>query len=147
MTYSVEYLLLGCLVCFEIMLFIFYCWVFRVLCVSQVVLLVKNPSASAGDIRDLGLILGSGRSPGGGHHSPLQYSCLEDPMGRGAWWATVHGVAKSLTQLKWLNTHAGDLCVFWITVLRRVFCSLWLVFFLSWQCLLESRGFFFFFFF
>ena len=45
-----------------------------------------------------------GRSPGGGHGNPLQYSCLENPMDRGAWRATVHGVAKSLTRLKWLST-------------------------------------------
>ena len=48
---------------------------------------------------DLGLIPRLGRSPGGGHGNSLQYSCLEKPMGRGAWWATVHGVAKSQTQL------------------------------------------------
>ena len=58
---------------------------------SQLALVVKNPPASAGDVRDLGLIPGSGRSPGGGHGNPLQYSCLENPMDRGAWWATVHG--------------------------------------------------------
>ena len=52
----------------------------------------KNPPA--GDIRDLGSIPGSGRSPGGGHGGPLQYSCLENPMDRGAWRATVHGVAE-----------------------------------------------------
>ena len=57
------------------------------------VLLVKKLSASAGDIRDLGSMPGSGRSPGGGRGNPLQYSCLENPMDRGAWWATVHGVA------------------------------------------------------
>ena len=48
---------------------------------------------------DLGLIPGSGRSPGEGNGNPLQYSCLENPMDRGAWWATVHGVAKSQTRL------------------------------------------------
>ena len=48
---------------------------------------------------DLGSILGLGRSSGGGHGNPLQYSCLEDPMDRGVWWATVHGVAKSRTRL------------------------------------------------
>ena len=63
------------------------------------VLVVKNLLASAGDIRDMGLIPGSGRSPGGGHGNPLQYSCLENPMGRGAWQATVHEVAKTRTQL------------------------------------------------
>ena len=61
--------------------------------------MVKNPPANAGDTRDLGLISGLGRSPGGGHGNPLQYSCLESPMGRGAWRATVHGVAESQTRL------------------------------------------------
>ena len=64
---------------------------------SQVVLVVKNPPANAGDIRDAGLIPGSGRSPGGGRGSPLQCSCLENPMDRGAWWATVHWVIKNWT--------------------------------------------------
>ena len=59
--------------------------------------MVKNPPANAGDIRDVGLILGSEKSPGEGHGKPLQYSCLENPMDRGAWQATVHGVTKSLT--------------------------------------------------
>ena len=54
---------------------------------------------SACNATDLGLIPGLGGSPGGGHGSPLQYSCLENPMGRGAWGATVHGVTKSRTQL------------------------------------------------
>ena len=51
----------------------------------------------AGDIRNSTSSPGSGRSPGGGHGNPLQYSCLENPMDRGAWWATVHGVTKSQT--------------------------------------------------
>ena len=51
-------------------------------------------------LRDMGLIAGSGRSPGGGHSNPLQYSCLENPMDRGSWRATVHGLAKSWTWLK-----------------------------------------------
>ena len=59
--------------------------------VSQVALVVKKPPANAGDIRDTGSIPGSGRSPGGGHRNPLQYSCLENPMDRGAWQAAVHG--------------------------------------------------------
>ena len=62
---------------------------------SQVALVVKNLPISAGDLKDAGSILGSGRSPGGGHGNPLQYSCLENPMDRGAWQATVHGVAKN----------------------------------------------------
>ena len=53
--------------------------------------------ASAGDARDVGLIPESGRSPEGGNGNPFQYSCLENPTDRGAWWATVHGVAKSQT--------------------------------------------------
>ena len=61
---------------------------------SQVALGVKNLSANEGDIRDAGLVPGSGRSPGGGHGNPLQYSCLENPMDGGAWQATVRGVAK-----------------------------------------------------
>ena len=73
--------------------------------VSQVVLAAKNPSVSAGDVRDLGLIPGSGRSPTGGHGNPLQHSCLGNPMDRGAWWATVHRVTKSWTQLKRLSPH------------------------------------------
>ena len=64
---------------------------------SQVALVVKSPPASARDVRDMDLIPGLGRSPGGGHGNPLQYSCLENPMDRGAWWATVHGIAKSWT--------------------------------------------------
>ena len=57
--------------------------------------MVKNPLAIAGDIRDTGLIPESGRSPGGGRGNPLQYSGLENPMDRSAWWATVHEVSKS----------------------------------------------------
>ena len=60
---------------------------------------VKNPPANAGDTRDTGLIPGSKRSPGEGNDNPFQYSCLENFMDRGAWQATVHGVAKSQTQL------------------------------------------------
>jgi len=55
----------------------------------------KNPPANAGDARDSGSIFGSGRSPEAGSGNPLQYSCLGNPMDRGAWWATVHGVSKS----------------------------------------------------
>ena len=60
---------------------------------SQVVLVVKNPPANAGDVKDSDLIFGWEKSPGGGNGNPLQYSCLENPMDRGAWQATVHGVA------------------------------------------------------
>ena len=72
---------------------------------SQVVLVVKNPPSTAGDIRDLGSVSGSARSPGGGHGNLLQYSCLENPMDRGACWAMAHRVAKSRTRLKWLDIH------------------------------------------
>ena len=63
------------------------------------VLLVKNPPINAGSLRDAGSISGLRRSPGGGHGNPLQYSCLENPVDRGAWRATVHGVTKSQTRL------------------------------------------------
>ena len=64
---------------------------------SQVALVVKNLLANAGDIRGMGLIPGSGTSPGGGHGNRLLYSCLKNPMDRGVWWATVHKVTKSQT--------------------------------------------------
>ena len=85
-------------------------WIFGNACLipkaSQVVLVVKNLPANAGDEREVNSIPGSGRSPGGGHGNPLQYSCLENPMGRGAWQATVHGVARSQTQLNQLSMHS-----------------------------------------
>ena len=62
---------------------------------SQVALVVKKPPANERDTRDLGSFPGSERSPGERHGNPLQYSCLENPMDRGAWWATVHRVAES----------------------------------------------------
>ena len=61
------------------------------LCACQVEQVVKNLAANAGDIRDTGSILGSGRSPIGGHGNPLQYSCLGNPIDREAWRATFHG--------------------------------------------------------
>ena len=65
----------------------------------QVVLMVKNPSANAEDARDAGLTPGLGRSPGLRNGNPFQYSCLENPMDKGPWQASVHGVAKSWTRL------------------------------------------------
>ena len=65
--------------------------------------MVKNPPANAGDIRDAGSIPRSGGSTGGGNGNPLQYACLENPMDRGAWWATVHRVVKNQTRLKQLS--------------------------------------------
>ena len=65
---------------------------------------VKYPPANAGDTKDMGLVPGLGRSPRVGNLNPLQYSCLENSMDRGDWWATVHGLAKSQTQLS-THTH------------------------------------------
>ena len=76
---------------------------------SQVALAVKTPPANAGDVRDAGSMSGSGRSPGGQNGNPLQYSCLENPMDRGAWRAIVHKVAKSRTQLNRQCMHASPL--------------------------------------
>ena len=73
---------------------------------SQVALVVKNLPATARDTRNTSSVSGSGRSPAGGHGNPLQYTCLENPTDRGAWWATVHRVAKSQTWLKRLSMHA-----------------------------------------
>ena len=73
--------------------------------------MVKNPPANAGNIRDTGSIPGWGRSPGGGHGNPLQYSCLEKPIDRGAWQATVHRVAQSWTRLKRLSKTAAYDCL------------------------------------
>ena len=72
---------------------------------SQVALVVKNSLTNAGDARDLGQIPGSGRSPGGEHGNPLQYSRLENPMDRGACWAIVLATAKNQTLVKQLSTH------------------------------------------
>ena len=76
---------------------------------SQVALVVKNLAANAGDLRHAGSIPGSGRSPGGRNGNPLQYSCLENPMDRGAWGATVHRVVQSQTRLKQLSTQHADI--------------------------------------
>ena len=79
----------------------------QVLGASQVALEVKNLPAKSGDRRNVGLIPGSGRSPGERHGNPLQYSCLENPRDRGAWWAAVYGVEQSRTQLKQLSSSSG----------------------------------------
>ena len=71
----------------------------------QVALVVKNPPGNAGEVRHVCSISELGRSPGEGNGNPLQSSCLENHMDRGAWWATVHGVAKSQTQLKLLSMY------------------------------------------
>ena len=72
---------------------------------SQVMLVIKNPLANAGDIRDTGSIPGSGSFPGERQGNPLQYPCLENSMDSGAWQATVDGVTKSQTRLKRLSMH------------------------------------------
>ena len=84
----------------------FSCCRIQALWASQLVLVVKNPPANAGDARDPGSAPGSGRSPGGRHGNPLQYSCLENSADRGAWRATVHRVTKNQTPLEEFNTHA-----------------------------------------
>ena len=76
---------------------------------GYVALVVKTPHASAGDVRDAGLIPGSRRSLGGGHGNPLQYPCLKNPMDRGDWRVIVHRVAKSQTRLKQLSIYAKEL--------------------------------------
>ena len=68
---------------------------------------VKNLPASAGDAGDTGSVPGTGKTPGGGNDNPFQYSCLGNPMDRGAWWATVHTVAKSQTQLRTARSIPG----------------------------------------
>ena len=77
--------------------------IWAILWASQVVLVEKNPPANVGD---RSLTPGTGRSPGGGYSNPLQYSCLENPLNRGALWARVRRVAKSRTQLKQFSMHA-----------------------------------------
>ena len=64
----------------------------------------KKSTYNAGDLRDTGSMPGSGRSPGGGNGNPLQHSCLRNPIGRGAWWATVHGVTKKSDTTEHLST-------------------------------------------
>ena len=77
----------------------------HVLWASQVALVVKNLPVNAGDLRDVGLTPGLGRSPGEGDGNPLQYLALRIPIDRGAWWATIHEVTKSQTRLKQFSTY------------------------------------------
>ena len=77
---------------------------------SQMALVIKNPTASAGDAGDVCLIPGSGRSPGGGHGNPFLYSCLGNPMDRGAWQATVRGIAE-LETTEQLDTHKSQVAL------------------------------------
>ena len=87
---------------------------------SQVTLVIKNLPANVGDIRDVGLIPGSGKSPGEGNGNPLQYSCLENPMDRGAWRATVHSIIRSQTQLKQLSTDLPKISVAFLAEMDRI---------------------------
>ena len=82
---------------------------------SQVALVVKNLPANPGDIRDADANSGLGRCPGRGHGNSLQYSCLENPMDREAWQATVHNITKNQTWLKRLSMHACMHCFFRLT--------------------------------
>ena len=77
----------------------------------QVVLVVKNPPANAGDTGDSGSIPGWGKYSAGGHGNPLRYSCLENSTDKGAQWAIIHGVAKSQTHLKQLSMQQAHTCV------------------------------------
>ena len=76
-------------------------------CMFNMALVIKNPPANAGDIREVGSIPESGRSAKEGKGNPLQYSCLENPMDRGVWWAAVHEVAQSRTRLKQVSSSSG----------------------------------------
>ena len=78
---------------------------------SPLALVVKNPPANAGNIRDVGSIPELERSPGERHGNSLWYTCLENPVDRGAWWAVVYRVTKSQTRLKQLSMHAGAHCL------------------------------------
>ena len=81
--------------------------------------MVNNLPVNAGDVRGTCFIPGSGRYQGGGHGNPLQYSCLENPMDRGAWQATVHRVTQSQTQLKQLSRHTL-LLLYYIYNLQKI---------------------------
>ena len=89
---------------------------------SQEALVVKNLPVNTGDVRDLGSIPGLGRSSGGGHGHPVQYRWLESPVDRVAWQATVHGVTKSQTRLKWLRMHIHELYLVYKRVLVTQSC-------------------------
>ena len=100
--------------CYHLSVFMFYNLIFAFMCNGVNVglplwLSGKESACHAGDIRGMGSILGLGRLPGGGHGNPLQFSCPENPMDRGAWQATVHRAAKSRTQLQRLSTQACTL--------------------------------------
>ena len=87
----------------------------------------KESACNAGAAGNMGSISGSGRSPGGGHGNPLQYSYLENPMDRGAWRNIVHRVTKNRTQLKWLSIHAQFLIILYTPVVSVVTSFLFLI--------------------
>ena len=104
----------------------------------QVALVVKNPPANAGDLRDSSWIPGLGIFPGEGHGNPLQYPCLENPMDRGAEWATVHRITKSQTQLKGLSKHTGWLL--WVADASSIFTHDLAIISLYIQCLIKEMS-------
>ena len=99
-TLYITYLILRCITYTHI-----FAYISHRIGASQVALVVKNPPVNARDVRDMGSNPRLGRSPGGGHGNPLQYSCMENPMDKRDWQAKVHGVTKMWTRLKWLSTH------------------------------------------
>ena len=101
---------------------------------GQVVLMLKNPPANAGDLRDAGSIPESGRSPGGANGNPLQYPCLENPLDTGIWRATVHRVAQSWTRMKRLSTQTGKTFSAWCTILWALQMHMVTQPLSSWRC-------------
>ena len=97
-------------------------------------LVVKNPPAHIGDTRNTGLISELGRSPGGGHGNPLQYSCLENPRDRRAWWAAVHQVPQSWTWLKWFSSSSSSSSV----TIHVIFSVMWTYLNFSWLMWMSS---------
>ena len=85
----------------------------------------KESVCNARDAGDVSEIPGSGRSPGGGHGNPLQYSCLENPKNRGAWWAAIYAVAQSQKQLNQLSNSSSSYIVFNIAILYILYLSTW----------------------
>ena len=130
-TFKYIYIVMKCL-SYECMLLLFP--------TSQVALVVKNPTASAGDTGDVGLILGSGRLPGEGNGYPLQYPCLENSMDRGAWRARVHGVANRHNWasfkylIPWLLSDLRDFSSLLLGLPCRPFIPCPYVQFLHWYC-------------
>ena len=106
-----------------------FAFFFLVLCLCFLPVVEDSP-ANAGDAGDVSLIPGLGRSSGGGYDNPLQYSCLENPLDRGAWWATVHGGWKRVRH-DWTTEHLYIICGSWLDALIwnlqiwRAHCTMW----------------------